>query len=174
VEFPNYGDAGERYSIILTRNGESTVMYYNTTLPQVFNLSLEQNDVVLLEAVAVIENLPPNVPAISGPSNGKVNTDYTYSVQATEPDGDHILYMFDWGDGTTSDWIGPFDPSETCTANHSWSESKTYEIRAKAKDDKGAESEWSDPLPVSIPLMYQTLLEKIMVWILQLFGITVF
>lgn len=154
VEFPSYGSTGESYSIILTRNGESVVVDYNTTLPQVFNLSLAQNDVVLLEATGVIENLPPNKPLIAGPSSGKVNTNYIYTAHATEPDGDTISYMFDWGDGTMSDWMGPYGPSDSCVANHSWSESGTYGIRVRAKDEHGAESEWSDPLPVTMPRIF--------------------
>jgi hypothetical protein len=173
MEFPNYGDVGDRYSIILTTNGESTVASYNATLPYEIYLVLEQNDVVLVEAVSVIDNLPPNVPAISGPSSGTVNTDYTYSAHATEPDDDFIFYMFEWGDGTASDWIGPFNPAEICTANHSWNESKTFEIRVKAKDEHGAESDWSDPLPVSIPKIYDkplwALIEKLFDWLEQLF-----
>jgi len=43
-----------------------------------------------------------------------------------------------------------------------------FEINEKAKDINGEEAEWSDPLPVSMPLKHQTLREVIIEWILQL------
>jgi hypothetical protein len=59
--------------------------------------------------------------------------------------------MWDWGDGTTSEWLGPFNSGVTMSVNHSWSTKGTYQIRAKAKDTNGAESNWSDPFSVTMP-----------------------
>ncbi len=53
------------------------------------------------------------------------------------------------GEGT---WLLPGGESgEIYEVNHTWDEKGEYEIRVKAKDEHGAESEWSDPLPVSMP-----------------------
>ncbi|MCD6108537.1 MAG: hypothetical protein J7J89_03585, partial [Thermoplasmata archaeon] len=58
----------------------------------------------------------------------------------------------DWGDGTNSGWLGPYNSGETVEASHSWSEKGEYSIKVKAKDINGLESEWSDPLVISMPL----------------------
>ncbi|MFO7676928.1 MAG: PKD domain-containing protein [Thermoplasmatota archaeon] len=96
-------------------------------------------------------NNPPNTPSIpSGPSTGNPGTSYTYGTSATDLDEDQVYYQFDWGDGTTSDWIGPYDSGSTGSASHSWSSSGTYQVRARAKDVYGAESGWSSSRTVTI------------------------
>jgi hypothetical protein len=67
-----------------------------------------------------------------------------------DPDGDDILYMFDWGDGTNSGWLGPYASGITITASHKWTSSGIYLVKVKAKDIYGSESGWSDSLTVII------------------------
>ncbi|MEO0019311.1 MAG: hypothetical protein ABIK47_01540, partial [candidate division WOR-3 bacterium] len=45
-------------------------------------------------------NFPPESPTISGPRIGVVDTNYTFSTQAYDPDGDSVAMRFYWGDGT--------------------------------------------------------------------------
>ena len=98
------------------------------------------------------ENQRPNKPSRpSGPSSGNINEEYTFSTSTIDPDGDEIFYLFDWGDGHTSFWYGPYDSGEECSASNIWFERGTFEVRVKAQDVHGGESEWSDPLIVSMP-----------------------
>jgi len=125
-------------------------------------------------AEAILHNHPPEKPMyIQGPSDGNTNIEYSYSTTVVDADGDQIYYYWSWGDGTNSGWLGPYESDKKITASHSWSSKGSYEIKVKAKDVNGAESDWSDPLPVSMPLSHQTLLERIIEWILQIFGITI-
>jgi subtilisin family serine protease len=95
---------------------------------------------------------PPDKPEIIGPKNGKVGVEYTYNTSAvTDPEGDDIYYLFDWGDGTYSDWLGPFFSGESGSAAHKWTIKGIFQIRVKARDSYGLESPWSDPLIVSMP-----------------------
>jgi len=95
---------------------------------------------------------PPLKPAIpQGPSTGKPGEEYTYSAVATDPDGNDIYYQFDWGNGNFTDWLGPYASGTEIQTTHIWSEEGKYNIRVKAKDDGGLESQWSDPLVVSMP-----------------------
>jgi hypothetical protein len=97
------------------------------------------------------ESKPPLKPAKpSGPISGTAGVEYTYSSTTTDPEGDDIYYLFDWGDGETSGWIGPYPSDATVEATHAWDEGD-YQIRVKAKDEHGALSEWSDPLSISMP-----------------------
>lgn len=109
-------------------------------------------DTLFEYAESFFDNLPPDKPTdIEGPSNGKINSEYTYNVRTTDPDGDVLYYIFDWGDETDSDWLGPYDSNEKCMTSHKWSEKGEYAIKVKAKDIHGLESEWSDPFVVSMP-----------------------
>lgn len=94
---------------------------------------------------------PPETPERpSGPTIGNVEVGYTFSTRTTDPDDDQVYYQWNWGDETSSDWIGPFNSGVMANASHSWTDVDTYEIRVKAKDMYNVESEWSDPLMVYI------------------------
>ena len=99
----------------------------------------------------VSENQPPEIPtAPTGPSSGKKGVEYSFSAVTTDPDGDNISYFFDWGDSENSGWVGPFPSGVKATATHTWSEEKTYLVKVKARDESGAETDWSSPHPISI------------------------
>ena len=98
------------------------------------------------------ENNPPNKPEpVQGPSSGNVFESYTYTTSATDPDNDQIYIVIYWGDGGNSGWIGPRNSGDSVTPKHMWWAEGTYNIRAKAMDEHGAESELSDPLIVTMP-----------------------
>lgn len=113
-------------------------------------------------------NSPPEKPQTpSGKTQGKTGTAYLYSTQTTDPDGDQVFYMWDWGDGNVSDWTGPFTSGATATAQKSWAAKGTYFVRVKAKDVHGGESNWSDPLTVTMPqnqMMTNPFVEKLGQW----------
>jgi hypothetical protein len=92
--------------------------------------------------------IKPNTP--SGPTVGNVGIEYIYCTSTTDPDSDDVYYLFDWGDGTNSGWIGPYASGATLCAGHAWSMKGIFCIKVKAKDISGAESDWSDPLCIVI------------------------
>jgi hypothetical protein len=101
-------------------------------------------------AVTPKANNAPNKPVTpTGPTSGITNVEYTYSGNTTDPDGDDIYYLFDWGDGTQSSWLGPYPSGNTVEASHAWSYGGTYNVKLKAKDTV-VDGQWSDPLPVQI------------------------
>jgi hypothetical protein len=87
----------------------------------------------------------------SGSISGIPGQSNSYSTSATDPDGDQVQYIFDWGDGSTS-VIGPFDSDISANASHSWSKAGTYQVKVKAidADIPGITSGYSDPLTVTI------------------------
>jgi len=129
--------------------------------------------VATLAELSELSNAPSKPAKPSGPSSGDSGEEYTYTSVTVDPQEDQIYYLWDWGDGTQSDWLGPYESGEDVTVSHSWNARGNYEVKVKAKDINGDESEWSDPLPVSMPLRHQTLLERIIEWMLQIFGITI-
>jgi hypothetical protein len=61
-----------------------------------------------------------------------------------------MYYLYDWGDGTTSNWVKQQDSGDG-VATHTWTLRGTYEVKVKAKDIYGVESDWSEPLPITMP-----------------------
>jgi hypothetical protein len=104
--------------------------------------------------IDAVQNLAPptkpSPPDIAGPENGRPGEEYEYVFVSTDPENDDLYYYIDWDDGSVEDWIGPFDSGEEITISHSWSETDTYSIIAKAKDINNLESTWSDPYIVAI------------------------
>jgi hypothetical protein len=105
-------------------------------------------------SVRIWSNTPSGPPAKptkpDGPYEWIQNVKTTFSSTTTDPEGDNIYYLFDWGDGTDSGWIGPYASGQTGEASHSWSELGIYEIKVIVKDINNAISNWSDPHILSI------------------------
>jgi hypothetical protein len=93
---------------------------------------------------------PPETPsAPSGPSKGDLGESYSFSASSTDPDGDKIKYVFDWGDETTSE-TSFHNSGQSGSTSHKWNNGGTFEVRVKAVDINGAESEWSGPTYIDI------------------------
>jgi len=151
IEIPKY-HLNDKYSIIETRNGDRVIINPDVSLPIIITLSMNQNDVLLIETSEVVDSEPPTKPTIDGPVSGKINTEYIYSSVASDiDDQDYLFYFFDWGDGSNSGWLGPFDSGDICNASHKWTEQGSYKIKARVKDSKDVVSEWSDPFSVTMP-----------------------
>ena len=73
------------------------------------------------------------------PSLGYDGITYKFTIYLE----DYGLYMFDWGDGTNSGWVGGI-------ADKSFSSPGVFEIKWKAKDMYGNETPWSDPILITI------------------------
>ena len=93
-------------------------------------------------------NVAPDTPCkvYNGPILGDPGTTYTYKTKTNDSNAEQILYLFDWGDGNTSEWLGPYMSNETVEASHSWAEEGGYYITVKAKDVLYNESNSSEPL----------------------------
>jgi hypothetical protein len=85
----------------------------------------------------------PTVPIISGPTSGRPNTEYTFSFTSYDEENDQVAYYIEWGDGTNTGWSSYVNSGKTEKFTHTWTEEKTYTVKAKAKDANGAESDWA-------------------------------
>lgn len=94
---------------------------------------------------------PPGPPY--GPSMGVVGEEYIICFDLPDdPECEPYFIYWDFGDGTYSDWMGPYSAGETVCVSHTWSEPGTYEIRVKVRDSCGNEY-WSDPWIIQIVSM---------------------
>lgn len=82
-------------------------------------------------------NNPPDKPVIDGPNKGKPGEEYTYCIIATDPDEDDLYVLWDWDDGETTGWLGPYSSGEEICESHIWAEEGTYIITIKLKDEHG-------------------------------------
>lgn len=111
------------------------------------------NQVATVIKTVIIGNQPPDAPSITGPAKGKIKVAYEYNFTTTDPDGDTLYYLIDWGDGTNGSWIGPYESGAMVAVSHTWITKGSYTIQAMAKDSVGNESGWGT-LSVTMPLTY--------------------
>ncbi len=94
---------------------------------------------------------PPTTPTKpDGPEELIKSVEAIFESTTTDPEGENIYYLFDWGDGNETGWIGPYPSGQTGEASHAWTELGEYEIKVKAKDINDVQSNWSEPLIISI------------------------
>jgi len=113
----------------------------------------EQNPGVDIDAVENLGgiNMPPDNPEQpDGPTQGSTMVEYTFATSTTDPEGEDLYYMWDWGDDTFSEWLGPYASEATIETENSWEDDGDYRVRVKAKDVNDAESGWSAPLIIHI------------------------
>jgi hypothetical protein len=98
-------------------------------------------------------SLPPETPTIPvGPEEWVQFTETTFTSTTTDPEEDSIYYLFDWGDGKNSGWIGPYASGQTGEAAHIWTELGDYEVKVMARDTYNSQSDWSEPATITIIL----------------------
>jgi hypothetical protein len=112
-------------------------------------------------------NNPPDAPTITGPSQGKRNTQYNFTFTTVDPEQDPVYVYVDWGDNSNSGWVGPKNSGDTFIIAHSWTEKGNFTVKAKAKDDHGAESNWST-FQVKMPYKFSPL-ANLLRWLFEHF-----
>jgi hypothetical protein len=89
-------------------------------------------------------NWGPIAPEINGPTSGEPRKEYEFILTSVDADGnDDVYYYIDWGDGNTEEWIGPYESGESLKIKHIWENKNKFNIKAKAKDTTGKESNWA-------------------------------
>jgi len=122
-----------------TGDGEVTTHVYSAPGDYEVELKVTDNDrasnTSKTIAVIVVPNRAPSKPVIIGPTEGKVNVNYSFSVFSTDDDSDDIKYTIDWGDGSISesDYILS---GALFNSSHIWLKPGEYKILIKADDGK--------------------------------------
>ena len=87
-------------------------------------------------------NCPPSTPDIGGPTEGMVGDELEFGFYSTDSDEDQIAYYIDWSDGT-EDVSELMDEGVELLLTKVYDEPGEYTVNAMAKDEHGAESEWT-------------------------------
>ncbi len=89
-------------------------------------------------------NGAPSTPATpAGASSGWVNTAYTFTTSATDPNGHSLEYRYDWGNGSISGW-------GAAVRTNTWPSTGQFNVKAQARDSLGALSGWSAARAITI------------------------
>ncbi len=113
------------------------------------------NKIPYITPIQTGNSYPPTIPVINGPTVGRINKEYEFTAVSDDPEGDQIYYMFDWGDETQSEWVGPVDSGTQVTITHAWTKIGNYSIKAKAMDVEQSRSRWTEPYSVimDVPIL---------------------
>jgi hypothetical protein len=110
-----------------------------------------ENGVILHTNTGGVPQQPPEIPQKpSGPHMGFLGKRYIYMTSAMDANGEDVYYQWDWGDGTISEWFGPFPIDRPVKAFHHWNDIGTFSIKVRAKDPNDLISRWSDSQSVII------------------------
>jgi hypothetical protein len=118
--------------------------------------------------VTITDNTPPDVPDVTGPSEGKPGNAYLFNMITTDGQDQNIYYYVDWGDNTTTGWLGPYLSGTQIHQTHSWANKGTYMVKVKAKDTMDAESDWGT-ISVVMPMDYKFSLQGFIQHLLGMF-----
>jgi hypothetical protein len=110
-----------------------------------------------VQTLTTVQDTPPAVPTIQGPTQGKPGTSYSYTMVTTDSENDEVFYFVDWGDSTNSSWVGPSASNDIITLSHTFTKKGSYTIRVQAKDTFSATSDWAT-LQVTMPTVSAPLL----------------
>ncbi|MFH1013742.1 MAG: hypothetical protein V1769_04455 [Thermoplasmatota archaeon] len=96
------------------------------------------------------DNNPPEILDVHGPLQGKPKVSCEYNVTVSDDEHNQIFLFVDWDDGTTTNWIGPYNSSKPLSVNHTWMKKGSYTLSVRAKDDLGNMGDWYS-IEVSMP-----------------------
>jgi hypothetical protein len=103
-----------------------------------------------VQTLTTIQDTAPETPSIQGPTEGKPKISYEYTFMAVDPENDQVMYFIDWGDGTNSSWVGPYESNENVTLSHTFAKKGGYTVKVQAQDIYAAVSQWGS-LQVTMP-----------------------
>lgn len=171
---------GDWDGVFYAFNSDGTIKWKYQTLNKIFPSAAIAEDgtiyvgahsktfIAYLYAIEPINNNPPEKPEITGQTNGKPRTEYTFTATTSDPDGDNLSYYFDWGDGKNSGWTEFVSSDSPVSRSHSWNWRGKYTIKVKAKDVYNMEGDW-ETLVVTIPHIKTTSINSTFLKLLEQF-----
>lgn len=147
----NFGDGSP--------NGTGEITTHLYTTPGDYNVSLLVTDNDFATSIdttiahITLGNNPPSVPELSGPVSGRVGVSSQYTVLSSDPEGDNLQYVINWGDGLQE--TSPAVMSgQSYQFNHQWTTTGFYQIKAYAKDTTYENKSGNVTMAVAIDVKY--------------------
>jgi len=132
----NFGD-GANGTGEITTHSYTEIGTYNVTLLVTDNDFATDLDTIT--AQITLGNNQPIRPVLSGPTSGHVSVSNQYTVVSTDPDGNNIRYVIDWGDDQQE--TSPFiESGQNVQSTHQWNTAGFYLVQTYAQDTYGENS----------------------------------
>jgi hypothetical protein len=102
---------------------------------------------------------PPEKPEGQNRVRNRNRYEYTTRIMNMHQNHNGLYYQFSWGDGTYSEWKGPYNNNQQVRAEHQWTEPGSYQVQARARFqnniffavmDDWVYTGWSEPLFVTV------------------------
>jgi hypothetical protein len=100
-----------------------------------------------------VATAPPVPEQPTGPEQAEIGELVFISVDPVLMVGHNVFYNFNWSDGYTTGWLGPYPPdwNDEIEAQHAWDVEGIYQVRVQAKNETSGEiSDWSQPHDITI------------------------
>jgi outer membrane protein OmpA-like peptidoglycan-associated protein len=147
----------EDYSALQKRHLEARGVYYacqDDRASQMAQAIMADANALLTKRAAAPPTPPPPAPnqapraVMEVPSTGEVNQPLQFDARgSSDPDGDHLTYVWQFGDGATSSFASP---------QHWYSKPDNYTVRLTVADGRGG----SDTDTASLSVMRRMLLQE--------------
>ncbi|MDD1653701.1 MAG: PKD domain-containing protein [Methanomicrobiales archaeon] len=114
------------------------------------NLSSSWSEAATITITEIPDSRPPARPVITaGPVYTQTIFPSRYTASAVDPEGEPVVLLFDWGDGTFTE-AGPVPSGTAVPVSHLWAAPGSYPVRVEATDSCGLASGYSPPLTVTV------------------------
>jgi hypothetical protein len=107
----------------------------------------------LVDDIALVVVTPPETVSAptppDGPTNGVIQTSYFFTTGGSTSSSWHpVQYLFDWGDGTTSEWLAV----GVTRAEKTWKDPGIYQVKVRARcvTHAAVVSSWSQSFSIQI------------------------
>ena len=120
--------------------GEGTVVQHAYTHPGTYHVLLEVTDNEGASAsdelvITIVQpNRPPDAPVLNGSLQANQRIPASYVIQATDPDGDALMYIIDWGDTSNQTTTIAYPENSSVTITHTWTSPGYFTLHLKASD----------------------------------------
>ena len=133
-------------TIKLDSSGAIYVAGSSGIVTDLFNVSQLSTTLKKYNAFAAV-NGPPTTPVITGPTTGSINTAYTFSAVASDPENDSIRYGFDWNrDNIVDTWAptsGHVVSGQSQSTSRLWNAVGNQQFQVLSEDSFGSKSAWA-------------------------------
>jgi hypothetical protein len=138
------------YARELTDNSGQVTFELTNTTQEVVTLTVTAHNYRYNQQTFYLNKAPEPPTKPSGEERPEIDITYDYETSTTDFEGEDVFYWFDWGDNTTSGWLGPYASGANVIASHSWSARGPCIVKVKAKDINDQESQWSEELNIMV------------------------
>ncbi len=140
------------YSAFLISMEDTIPLYFSPNAANFVKANYSGGSEANIEMISTTYS-PPGAPERPARPKGKnlviKGRKYTYETMSNSPSNKKIQYGWDWdGDGVVDEWTDFYQSGEKVKVGHAWEKRGKYVVRAKARDEYGLESKWSEPIKV--------------------------